>query len=435
MLPEISGLFQNIDLRNLSSIFTQVWQILKIWWWLPLPFLLWRPLKNRYLYWLQERWDAKIKKILLEIKIPKEVLKPIRAMEEVFAGFHAIHDTPLFREKWLEGQFQLGISCEIVSFGGEIHFYIRTPEMYRNIIESNIYSRYPEVEISLVDDYTKYVPQDIPNKDWDLWGCDFINTQEDPYPIKTYAKFEAERELKEEKRIDPLAGLLEGMTTIGPGEQIWLQFIIRPVRDENPWKKRGRELADKIARRPMKAKPKPIIQEAAEILIVGPPITPEKKEEVIPPEMKLTPGEKEILIAIEEKISKFGFNCNIRFVYLGKRDVFFKPRSRFVFGFLKAVSTENLGGFKSWKYTITKVKSVPFWFLDKRRFYLRQRRIFRYYTKRFSPLFPRKGGTYVLNTAELATLYHFPGRQVAPAPAIPRIEAKKGEAPPGLPVE
>ena len=84
---------------------------------------------------------------------------------------------------------------------------------------------------------------------------------------------------------------------------------------------------------------------------------------------------------------------------------------------------------------MTKVKSVWLWFLDERRLYIRKRRIFRYYSKRWFPLFPRPGGSYVLNTEELATLYHFPGRIVAPAPAVPRIEAKKGEAPPGLPVE
>jgi len=421
---------------ELSLIFSYIWQIIRAWWWLSLPFLLWKPAIYFWFWWRREEWLKAQKFILLEIKMPKEVLKPIRAMEQVFAGFHAIHDIFMFREKWIEGQLQLSISCEIVSLNGETHFYIRAGEIYRNIIESNIYSQYPEAEISLVDDYTKYVPQNIPNKDWDIWGCDFINPREDVYPIKTYLKFETEREAKEEKRIDPLAGLLDGMATIGPGEQVWLQFIAMPVRDEIPWRKRGRELADKIARRKV-VKLKPMVQEAAEILVTGKPSGVEvlEEKEIIPPEMKLTPGEREILAGIEEKISKFGFDCNIRFLYLGKREVFFKPRGRFVFGFFKEVSTENSGGLKVWKDTMTKIKSVPFWFLDKRRFYLRQRKLFRLYKGRDRPLFPRAGGTFILNTEELATLYHFPGRMVAPAPAITRVEAKKGEAPPGLPMK
>lgn len=390
-----------------------------------------------YLWWRKERYDATIPRVVLEIKMPKEVLRPIKAMEDVFAGFHAIHDVFIWREKWIEGQFILSIALEIVSIDGEVHFYIRTPQNFRGIIESNIYSQYPEAEISEVPDYAKNVPQDIPNKDWDMWGTDEINTKPDPYPIKTYTKFESETLTKEEKRIDPLAGLLEGMATLGPGEQMWIQIVAKPIREEKEWIKQGLEIRDKLVRRPEKPKQKPMIQEAAEILITGtvPGEIPAGEKEVIPPEMKLTPGEREIVSAIEQKIGKFGYDCNIRFIYLGKRDAFFKPRARIPFGFFKDISTENMGGLKPDKRTLTKVKSVPFWFLDKRRLYLRKRRLFKRYVKRLSPFFPLGGGTFVLNIEELATLFHFPGRMVAPAPSIPRVEAKKGEAPPGLPVE
>jgi len=402
-----------------------------------LPFFLFGALKYHYHYFIMERWDRTIKKILIEVKIPKEVAKPIRAMDQVFANFHSTHDIATPRETWIEGAFQQSLSFEIVSIAGEIHFFIRMPEMFRNIIETGIYSQYPDAEISLADDYTKYVPQDIPNKDWDLYAVDFINSKDEIYPLKTYRQFETETEKIEEKRIDPLAGLLESMAALGPGEQFWLQIKAKPVLGkDNPWQKRGRELVDKLARRPAKAKPKLIIQEAAEILITGKPAqTKDSKEEVFPPEMLLTPGEREILVAVEEKLSKFGYDCNIRFIYLGKRDVFFKPRIRTFFSFFKEISTQNLGGLKPTSNTMTKVKSVLFWFLDKRRLYLRKRRMFRYYSKRMPPLFPRPGMTFILNTEELATLYHFPGEMVVPTLAIPRVEAKKKEAPHDLPVD
>ena len=53
-------------------------------------------------------------------------------------------------------------------------------------------------------------------------------------------------------------------------------------------------------------------------------------------------------------------------------------------------------------------------------------------------MFPREKQDkeiFVLNTAEMASMFHFPSRAVAPAPSVPRIEMKRGEAPPGLPVE
>ncbi|MBZ9571809.1 hypothetical protein KJA15_00505 [Patescibacteria group bacterium] len=435
MILEILDLLKTPDFWAKTSISSL--EILKNWWWVILPFIFIQPFLYLYLYFIRDRWTSKIKFILLEIKIPKEVLKPIKAMEQVFAGFHAIHDIFSFREKWLEGKCQLAISLEIVSFGGEVHFYVRAPEVFRNIIESNIYSQYAEAEISEVDDYTKYVPQDIPNKDWDLFGFDMKNPRPSPYPIKTYSKFELEREIKEEKRIDPLAGLLEGMATLKPGEQLWLQIIAKPIRDEIPWIKEGEKIVEELMGRaaPPSLEPFPqyAIKGTTRVLIAGEPLEEAKKE----PEkiefgaLRLSPGELEIIKGIQEKISKFGFDCNVRYFYLGKKGVFFKPKARIPFGFFKEISTENMNGLKPWTKTMPKIQ----WILRKRRTYLRKRRLFKYYIKRWPPLFPRKGGTYILNTAELATLYHFPGRIVAPAPAVPRIEAKKGEAPPGLPTE
>jgi len=187
----------------LSAIFPIFLGAVKSWWWVAPVFLLWPSFIFMYLWWRRQKYDATLKRIVLEIKMPKEVLRPIKVMENAFAGFHAIHDVFTWREVWMEGNFLLTIALEIVSIEGQVHFYIRTPKQFRGIIESNIYAQYPEAEISEVPDYAKNVPQDIPNKDWEMWGTDEINTKPDPYPIKTYPKFESETQTKEEKRIDP----------------------------------------------------------------------------------------------------------------------------------------------------------------------------------------------------------------------------------------
>jgi hypothetical protein len=61
--------------------------------------------------------------------------------------------------------------------------------------------------------------------------------------------------------------------------------------------------------------------------------------------------------------------------------------------------------------------------------------MFRKYKSRVNLYFPRPGGTFILNSEELATLFHFSGQGAAPAPSVSRIEAKKGEPPAGLPTE
>ena len=409
------------------------WKILKVWWWAILPIILFPPLKFLYLWYIQDKWNSTIKKIMLEVKIPEEVPRLIQSMEQVFTGLHGAHDVFTWKQKWIEGQFQLSLSFEIVSIEGEIHFYIRLPEMFRELVESNIYSQYPQAEISQVDDYTKNVPQDLPNREWNIFGWDMVNTKESPYPIKTYKAFEEAPGTPEEKRITPLAGLLEGMATLKKGEQLWIQIIVKPVREEIPWVEQGKKIVAKLVKRPEKPKPKSIIGEALRVLITGkPPYEKEEKTpEIIPPEMRLTPGEREIVKGIEDKISKVGYYSNIRVIYLGKRDVFFKPKARIAFGFFKEISTENLNGLKPFKKTFPRVE----WIFPKRRVYLRSRKLFRRYLRRLPPLYPREpaypseNGRFILNTEELATLYHFPGRLAAPAPGISRIEAKKGRPP------
>ncbi len=426
------------------------WQIIKSWWWLPIPFILWKPFSFLYLWWRNTVFLSDKEFVLFEITMPRDVLKPIRAMETVMDHlWQIVYDPANWWEKWIEGKILLSYSFEIVAESNTIHFFIRTLKSNKDSVEAAIYSQYPEAEISIVDDYTKYVPADIPNKEWDIWGADYRLLKDTIYPIKTYKDFETEHEAVEEKRIDPVANLLEAAAKVGPGEQLWIQIVAKPVTDaEVPWISKGKGMRDKLAQRKAPPPEKSIIQGMSDVLIFGQPPSSggEKKDEVIPPEMKLTPGERDIMSAIERKMSKRGFETSIRFVYLGKKDVFYKPKIRLALSFFAAFGSEGLNMLVPYgQPLITKiVKSVflPLNLLRKRRLYLRQREMFKKYKARLRPFFPKsdppsasKKSVFILNTEEIASIFHFPGRRVAPAPFIKRIEAKKGEAPPNLPTE
>src|SRR4030043_1744286 len=104
-----SQFYQLLDL--LSPIFIPIWQIIKNWWWLILPFILWRPFIFLWLWRKNDQWASKIKFVLLEIKIPKEVLKPIRAMEVVLDGlWQVLYDAPDWWEKWIDGKVDPSLS-------------------------------------------------------------------------------------------------------------------------------------------------------------------------------------------------------------------------------------------------------------------------------------------------------------------------------------
>ena len=346
---------------------------LRIWWWLLVPTILMFPLKTFYLWWL--RWDfcyREYKWIMLEIIPPKEILAPFKAMEDVFSVVWTIYDGANWRELWCEGELPSApywVSWEITSIEGRVRFYIRALAHHRHIIESVIYSHYPEIEISEVSDYTRNVPQNIPNKEWDVYGSDFYLLKEDAYPIKTYSSFfepTGERIAKEEKRIDPIISLLEGMARLGPGEQAWFQMITAPITDkESPWREEGKRIVDKIARRPSK-KTKLTIEKIGEIaseIFSGPVSAEEAKEKFLSSavseeterEMIITPGEREVLTAIEEKMKKAAFKTNIRGLYVYKRDNFNTSHRKVIESYFPHFYAQNLNVLKYGAETRTKI--------------------------------------------------------------------------------
>jgi len=423
--------------------------VLSNWWWLPLPFLLWKPFLFFYKFWRVELFLLAQKSILLEVKIPRDIEKPIRAMDHVMVGIQAaIYQPPgSWWEEWIDGQVQTSVSFEIASIEGEVHFYIRALESYKNAIEASVYAQYPAAEISEADDYTKYVPQNIPNKEWNLWGADYFILKDDHLPIKTYLQFETEMEKDEERKVDPIATLLESMDKVVPGTQLWIQISAEPWEEKNlaVWVKEGEKFRDKMARRPEdKNNEKSMIREGAEILLTGKVGEEEKPQErdIIPPEMKLTPGEREILGALEKKMSKPIFRCNARFIWLGKRDVWFKPNFRLAFIYFNGYQTINLNAIFPYGKTLTKVHKSLFtpynYLVVPRKTYLRCRKLFRNYIRRFTVNFPHPSPPktlFMLNTEELASLFHFPSKGSAPATSLPRIESKRGGQPADLPIE
>ena len=113
--------------------FSTIFLVLKNWWWVILPIVLYFPAKAIYLWWLSwDVWYKEQKWMLLEIIPPSEVLKPFRAMEDIYNRLWALYDSPDWRAKWCEGQLTLGgglwFSFEITSFEGSVHFYLRVPK-------------------------------------------------------------------------------------------------------------------------------------------------------------------------------------------------------------------------------------------------------------------------------------------------------------------
>jgi hypothetical protein len=417
--------------KDIADNASLIWQVLATVWFIVFPvafYFLFKMLWGDFIggkFWGSVEWE------LLEIIPPNDVEKSPQPMEMIFSGLLGSMAGINAIEEHVDGKAPMFFSLELVSDEGRIHFYIRTPKALKNLVESHVYAQYPSAEVFEVPDYINDVPKLVPNKNWNLWGTDFILDKPDPYPIKTYKWFE---ESVTGTMLDPLAGLIETMGKIGPGEKTWLQFIIVP-QDQSDYES-GRELADEIAGR---AKPKKagilerFFQDIGDVTknifpaMFGPVELPDRSEsspENVPVEFALTPGEKDILKAVESGIGKSTFKTKMRFLYIGRRESFDKVTVGSTMGSVKQFSDINLNGFKPDNDSKTFAIHL---FAASRALY-RQRKILRRYRDR-----DPSGHTFTLNTEELATVFHFPDMSVM-TPSLKKVDTKRGSAPPNLPI-
>jgi hypothetical protein len=414
--------------------FRQMFEVVGNVWFIVFPPLLFFLFKILWMDYIIGKFIVSTPTVLLEIIPPRELEKSPRLMESVFDGLAGTEKGPTTFEQYVQGLIPVTFSFEIANDDNGVHFYVRTPVMFRNLVEAHFYAQYPDVEIVEVSDYTEAVPKSLPNKEWDLWGVDFELVNNDAYPIKTYHYFQED---VTGKMIDPLAGLIETMGKLPPGQHIWLQYI---VSAESPsWYKTGRALVEELVKGP---KPKAMSAGQALLFHVGDvfknifkgmagqpefasPV--EEKKDLGPIEFRLTPVQKKVLEALEMNIAKQIFRVKMRFVYVGRKEGFDKSFVSSFVGGIKQFNDANLNGFKPEETTKTYANYI---FIQPRLRY-RQRRIFRRYKERSRD---PDNVTFILSTAELASVYHIPDRSVM-APSLSRVTAKRGGAPGNLPIE
>lgn len=409
----------------------KVWAIISNLWWLIFPIPMWLIFKEAWGEYATTMYLIKQESVLLEIIPPADTEKSPKIMEQIFASLYTYSGLNKFEDHcgW---RLQDKFSFELVSLDGEVHFYVRCPSMMRNPVEAHIYAQYPEAEIFEVEDYTKNFPKNLPNKDWDVWGSALQLRQPDAFPIRTYKNF---KEDITGKMIDPLASIAEGLSNLKKGQNTWFQVVFSPVPDSD-WRPAAEDEINKIIGKSSEKNKSGIdnfFTGIGEVFRnVGRGIMAQElefgsqEEEVNEFNInQLPPGKQDQLKAIEENITKPGFKTCIRFVHLGKREVFNKAEG--VAGFLGPLNQFadiSLNALVPDNRTKT---FANYYFRDSRLAY-RQRKIVQNYRDR-----DFAGTGFYFNTEELATVFHLPDMSVT-APTVQRIEAKKGEAPANLPI-
>lgn len=382
----------------------------------------------------QEKYAHHLHYVLLDVRVPQTAVQTPKGMDVFFSNLAGSRSSITWREHWLVGKEQPVFSFEIVSNGGQVQFLIRCIDRYRDLVEADLYAQYPEAQITEVEDYADKIPQKYPDEEWEAFGAEFILKNPQYLPLRTYEDFEHQGE-KDQRFKDPLLPIIELMGKMSKNENFWIQIMIQQPDDQN-WTKEGAKFAASVMGKEEK-KHKTMTQEFGELIthlpqevigqltgIGGGGHGPEKKADDFRV-FKLTPAEKMQIEAVTDKISKLGWKTKIRVVYSAKKSNFRKGMmAAGMKGMVHAYTNGVINQFGMHNASIP--KDDYFWMAWN--YTAKQTRLVRRYTARS---FGAGANLYILNTEELATLWHFPAAD-ARTPVLAALGARRAEAPAGL---
>lgn len=410
---------------------------------------IWGPFIAMYLafemwhHFVTERFILGMRWTLFEIEVPRDVEKTPLAMELIFTNalYHA--SIKGIWEVWIQGAPHFWFSLEIAGIDGAVHFYIRTPSRIRDLVETQIYAQYPQAKVREVEDYTLVVPYDAPNKDWYVWGCEFVQEKHHAFPIRTYVSYGLDKPTdKEVLKVDPLTPTIEFLGSLKRGQQAWIQHVIRPSKTafhthgkmftHHGW---VQEANDEIFRQ------------------MEPYRSYTEKRKGHPEEIELTRIPRSIekrIDAMKEKLNRLGFDVGIRVVVVSEakyitQDEFdgLRRSVRLIYRQFNNPELNSLIRINGTQFDNpwADPTGIGLWKLKNRMLNWYRLRVFYHpplwysfnYPKPISFFFPnKKPKVSILTTDELATIFHFPG-QVSQAPSFQRVESKVAKPPSNLP--
>jgi hypothetical protein len=421
-------------------------------WWLLLPFLFFQILWEKYKDYKKNLYRKKMNWSFLELKFPSGITKNPRAMEEVFNSLHAIAPDVEEDLTWinlnLRGFVPKSYAFLIIAHDGKLRFFIRFPMELKEFVKTRFYSQYPEIQFMDVDDPLVSLPPTVPNSLFDTEIFDVRLNKEDAYPIKTFSVLEY---LPKEQQIDPLATFSEGAWQISNKEWLIFQIFVLPTTPDNEehgkkWTERGQKIVNKLIGK--KEEEKESIWEEIEEFIINLLLVPfrepvwRKKEEKAKEDFniqKLTPGERRVVELIQQKLGKLGFWCNFRVTYIATKDIFENKKNAaiaLISSVLKNFSTEDLNSFSLYPLGISKPRMSP-----ERIFHIKRREYFFFRIYRLpevskfiqAKLKPKNlDKAFILNSEELATLFH-PPMEFVPPSGIERIPVRELPPSPEIP--
>ena len=285
---------------------------------------------------------------------------------------------------------QRHMSFEIVAREGLVYYYTVVPVVLVDVIRQAVAAAYPSARLEEVEEHTVF--SEVGKLSGTIGG-EFTLKKDYIYPISTY----------QESKRDASRALLNALSSAGREDGIGIQILIRPAKDG--WTKKSISEADAISKNKGKKNGFGSTKDIMEALW-KPPESGDGKE-AKPEDKQLTNLERAKVETIEEKTRYPGYETLIRVVVSSNTAARSQTLLKNVISAFALFDSPSYNGFK---FTLTRNVEE-----------LATSYIFRF--------FPQSVNTNILNTVELATLFHLPDRKSIPTSQVQRQMSKQVDGP------
>jgi len=286
---------------------------------------------------------------------------------------------------------QKHISFEIIAHEGLVHYYAVVPIVLIDVVRQAVAAAYPSARLEEVEDRNIF---NQVGKISGTIGGEFILKKSYVYPIATY----------QESKRDAARALLNALSSAGHDDGVAVQLMLRPAFDG--WAKNSIFFANKIR------KDKGIKQGGLGGAlnfkdIMGALWKPPEVIEVKPEDKQLSSLEQGLVEAVEEKTRYPGYEVLIRVVVSSNTAAKSQMLLKNVIASFSLFDSSTNNGFK---FSVSKdIEELVTAY------------IFRF--------FPQSLKQNILNSVELATIFHLPNQSSIPTSQVQRQMAKQVDGP------
>ena len=289
---------------------------------------------------------------------------------------------------------QRHLAFEVIGKNGFIEFYVSVPTVLVDVVYQAVVSAYPNAILEEVAEHNIFNEVGGINA---TSGGELTLKQDAAYPIGTYADIGR----------DPINTLLNALSTLGDEDGVGIQLLLRPA--EEGWTSKSSELAKK--KRQGKSSKGGFMESFGWFISALEAFWKPPEHSSSKPGESLSSHEESLIASVEEKTRKPGFETLIRIITSSN----VADRSQSLLNNIVAsFAIFDAPGKNGFKFTPA---------ADIEDFVTAY--IFRF--------FSASKNKNILNSAELATLFHFPQQNDIPTSQVTRQDSKQVDGPRNVP--